>query len=166
MIVEDGTIVANANSYMTVAEYKTYWLNRNETICDNDPDIEGALVVSTQYLDDNCFKGSIVSDSQSLSWPRSNAYDKEGRLIANTVIPQALKNALAEYAKRQLVESIAPDPSNSGDVTYQRDKLGSMETETHYQENSATTAKSFPLADNWLKGLTCNGGFGQVSRCY
>lgn len=166
MIVEDGTIVANADSYMTVAEFKTYWLGRNDTVCNDDPSIEASLVISTQYIDDNCFKGSIVSDAQSLAWPRSKVYDKEGRLIASNVIPQSLKNALAEYAKRQLSESIAPDPSNSGDVTYQRDKLGSMETETHYQEDSSTTTKKFPLADNWLKGLICNGGFGQVTRCY
>ena len=30
-VVEDGSIVANANAYITVSEFDAYWLDRGET---------------------------------------------------------------------------------------------------------------------------------------
>jgi len=169
MIVEDGTIVTGANSYMTVAEYKAYWLERGVVGCEDDPTIEASLVVSTQYIDlNNCWKGEIVSSAQTLDWPRSDVYDEQGRLIDASTIPTLLKNSLAEYASRQLVESISPDADNSGSITFKKEKLGPMEEETHYEEGTASTIKSFPMADKWLNGLTCGGSlgnFGQVSKC-
>ena len=167
MIVEDGSIVANANSYMSLVEFQAYWTDRNTIITQTAVEQEAALIVSTQYIDQNYdWKGSIVSSVQALDWPRSGATDGEGRAIASNIIPQQLKNALAEYGYRQLTTAISPDSGVGGAVTKQRDKLGSLETETEYEEGTYTTTLSIPLADNWLKGLTSSfGGLGRMSRC-
>lgn len=169
MIVEDGTIVANADSYQTEAAFLSYWSDRNVTITNTTAEIEAALIISTQYVNqNNRFKGDIVSDTQSLPWPRKNVYDCENRLLASDEIPKDLKFSINEYAYRQLTAPISTDPSKSGEINYERNKLGQIEEEIHYTENTSTITSRYPLADNWLRCLVVGspfGNFGQVSRC-
>ena len=124
-IVENGSIVANANAYITVSEFDAYWIDRGETF-EALPAKQAAIIIATQYVDLNfIWKGSIVSDSQTLAWPRSGVYDDQGRAIANDTIPVKLKNAICEYAKRQLSSSIQPDvsPDGRGNVTKIKEKV-------------------------------------------
>jgi len=164
-LVEDGTIVAGATSYTTVAYYKAYWLDRGVTVAETDPVIEAALVIVTQYVDlMNRWKGYIVDDAQELDWPRSSILDDEGRVIEQTEIPTKLQNAICEYASAQIVSTISPEPSLTGEVKKTKRKLGPLETETEYTENGSRTIRSIPLADNWLKGFTIGGLLGNFSR--
>lgn len=169
MIVEDGSVVPNANSYQTEAAFLSYWADRNVTVTNSTAEIEAALIISTQYVDQkNRFRGSIVDSTQSLSWPRKNAKDCENVLIASDSIPNELKNAINEYAFRQLSSPISTDPSNGGEINYKREKLGPMEEETHYTENTSTSINRYPLADNYLRCLIIGSPFGNlasISRC-
>lgn len=172
-IVEDGSIVAGANAYITLAEFAAYWSDRNVTLSQSDGEQQAAIVVATQYVDlNNSFKGDIVSASQSLSWPRKGVTDKEGRDIADDVIPDQLKNAIAEYAKRQLDLSagLQPDVGDTGAVKRTKKKVDVIETETEYQDGTGGYfgLKSYPLADNYLVGLIEGGvwgSFGKIGCC-
>ena len=160
-IVENGSIVANANAYITVSEFDSYWLDRGETF-EALPAKQAAIIISTQYVDLNfIWKGSIVSDSQTLAWPRSGVYDDQGRAIANDTIPVKLKNAICEYAKRQLSSSIQPDvsPDGRGNVAKVKEKVDTIEREIEYEEGTGGYygLKRYPLADNYLKGLSISG---------
>jgi len=168
-IVEDGTIVTGATSYVTVAYYKSYWLDRGITVAESDPVIQAALVVVTQYVDlTNQWKGSIVDSDQALDFPRIGLIDNEGRVIESTSIPIKLQNAICEYASAQIVSPIAPELPLSGEILETKNKLGALEESIVYAENSSRNIRAIPLADNWLKDFTIGGllgNFSQTVRC-
>lgn len=109
-IVEDGTIVAGANSYISLVEAMAYLevdaraLAIWEALPD-DTDREKLLVLATRYLDENwqwfgrrtgpCLDPPEV---QKLKWPRMGMRDSEGMCIASNVIPDELKAATAQLA--------------------------------------------------------------------
>ena len=75
LTVEDGTNVAGANSYVTLAEFTTFMADRGETViaeADNDQK-EFALIKATDYMEQTyrlLWKGSRSNATQVLSWPR------------------------------------------------------------------------------------------------
>lgn len=73
--VEDGSNVANANSYVTVDEFVAFHTDRgNLVIAEADADqIEQAIIKGTDYLEQKfrlLWKGSRTNSTQVLSWPR------------------------------------------------------------------------------------------------
>lgn len=171
LIVEDGTGVAGANGYITVAELDDYWSCRNVTLSQTVPEKEAAIIIATQYVDlNNSWKGSIVFGDQPLDWPRVGVVDDEGRPIASMTIPNQLKNAVAEYAKRQLTADIQPDVTDEGALKKVKKKVDVIETEKEYQDNTGGYfgLRSYPLADKYLIGLTrggTGGNFGRIGTC-
>lgn len=163
-IVETGSIVAGATSYLSVADLDSYWSDRGVTLSETDAQKEAALIIATQYVDlNNNWKGSIVSETQPRDWPRVDVYDDEGRGIRSDEIPFQLKNAVAEYAKRQLSADIQPDvnPDVGGVI---REKVDVIEREFAEGTTGYFGLKKYPLADNWLRGLTSGGVYGDFSR--
>jgi hypothetical protein len=116
----------NANSYLTLAEANDYFDTRlfSDNWTDNLADGEKALMMATRTLDALAqpykyyvadgprpyyrtrpqWTGVPASATQALAWPRAGMYDAGGNLIASDVIPQALKNAVAELAMQLLAE--------------------------------------------------------------
>lgn len=163
-IVEDGTGVAGANAYMTVAELDAYWADRGVTL---DGDKEAAIIVATQYVDGSFrWKGAIVFADQSLDWPRVGVVDDEGRAVDSMSIPDRLKFAVAEYAQRQLNAPIQPDVSDEGALKRIKKKVDVIETEKEFQDNTGGYfgLRSYPLADNYLLGLIRGGTGGNMCR--
>lgn len=99
MIIEDGTGLQDANSYVSVDFADDYfsargissWLNLEETIKEN------VLVRATDYVD-NIFQwyGQKKTKEQSLRFPRINLLDYEGTEIEG--VPNRLKQAVCEGA--------------------------------------------------------------------
>lgn len=94
---------ANANSYASVAEFKTYRDSRLPAVAwavaATDPEIEVALIMAAR-LQDALFDwtGTAADEVQALSWPRIGMLNRNGFAIASTVNPQALKDAQCEFA--------------------------------------------------------------------
>jgi hypothetical protein len=73
LIIEDGSNVANSDSYVTRSDYIAYALTRGVTIAD-------AVAADVQLIDAALFieshadnlKGLRVSRDQSMAWPRSD----------------------------------------------------------------------------------------------
>lgn len=173
LIVEDGSIVNGANAYITAQELNDYWQARNVVISNTQAEQDAAIIIATQYVDLNFdWRGDIISEDQPLDFPRSGVYDDENRSIDNKSIPQKLKYAVCEYAYRQLSADIQPDvyPDNLGTIKRKREKVDVVEQEIEYAENTGGYygIKRYPLADNYLKGLTVGGvggSFGVMRRC-
>lgn len=75
VIVEDGTNVANANSYVDNQEFATFMEDRGEiTIAEADSEQQDiALIKATDYMEQKfrlLWKGSRTFATQRLSWPR------------------------------------------------------------------------------------------------
>jgi hypothetical protein len=129
LIVEDGTIVAGAESLATVAEADTYWSNRGDaawaalaTAAKEEALREG----TAKLLNGRQWRGMILNNDQPLSWPRWEVTDLDGRSYDSDEIPIDLKNAAIEYAKLASVASLRTT-STSRKTT--KAKLGPLETE-------------------------------------
>lgn len=140
VIAEDGTIVVDANSYVTTAEATSYFLGRlNSDGYDNATDLvkEKALRTATLYLDSRVRWIGYVKDQvtpQKLAWPR--VYDDtvdvpEDILVLGSSIPQDLKNAQCELAL-YLINNDEPSESNSLDSI----KVGSLSIDFNEFEES------------------------------
>lgn len=166
--VEDGTGVADANAYITVAWANAYHADRGNTAWTGaDALKEQAIVRATDYIETRWtgqFRGTpeFLDPLQPLQWPRLNAYDANG--IAYEGIPDLLMRATAEYALRALSAALMPDPEYAqGATTLVRKKIGPIETETRYAEVVNPIVHEYPLADRLLRPLL-NGPARYVYR--
>jgi hypothetical protein len=72
IVVEDGSIVAGANSYVDVDDCRAYAANRGDTLSDNDT-VATQLFKAMDYLGlyAERWRGLLVDETvQVLSWPR------------------------------------------------------------------------------------------------
>ncbi len=102
MVVETGAGLANANSFASLVEAEAYFDGHPSytTWQAVEPTAkEAALMTATRYL---CravrWLGSISVSTQALAWPRAYVYDREGRAISSTTVPQQVKDAVCELA--------------------------------------------------------------------
>jgi hypothetical protein len=92
LIVEDGSIVANANTYVSLADARTRAAILGVTISATDATAELQLQQATLYVDRTYrdrFKGTKVDNDQPLQWPRYDVYIDDYP-IDSDVIPQEL----------------------------------------------------------------------------
>lgn len=99
LIIEDGSIVANANSYATIAEARDYATARGLELPALDDDLSALLIVGTDYTETkrDLYEGTKIDGNQSLQFPRNGVYI-DGISIPGTVIPQVLKSAQIQLA--------------------------------------------------------------------
>jgi hypothetical protein len=160
MIVEDGMIVTDANSYVTVAFADAYHNARgNSAWTGTDAVKESALIRATDYIE-QVYSGRWIghqqSDNQDLSWPRtflhpflsSNDYHVSGQ------IPKSLKQAVCVLALESFTDELNP----VRDRAIRREKVDVIEVE--YMDN-ARNGKSRPAIDGllrpYLNGTALNG---------
>jgi hypothetical protein len=163
LIVEDGTGIANANSYTTVAFADAYFADRmNSTwAAATTAEKESALIKATDYIElrfKHRWKGNLAPEATTLSFPRQYFYDRKGELVdfEEDGIPVDIQKATAEYALRALSADLLPDPvvADSGQAvkrTY--DRVGPLETEVEYEGGASRPdlIRPYPSADNLLK---------------
>ncbi len=129
--IEDGSNVANANSFVTIAEVRAYAAERGVTLSVTDDDVAIQLIKSKDYLESFAmrYQGEMSNEGQSLQWPRTDVYlyGSETAFPSN-LIPKELKAAqkATVVALAQGVD-IMPNYSASDFVT--REKVGPIETE-------------------------------------
>lgn len=168
--VEDGTGLAAANSYVSVADADTHHTDRGNTTwtAASNGDKEVALVKATDYVDKRFgrrFRGYRTSKDQGLEWPRISAFDNDDYLLADVDdIPRQLVKAVSEYALIALQIILLPIParpyavldpatgtvSTAADTSLlrNREKVGPVEQDQWFQEKKAMT----PGAGNSLSG--------------
>ncbi len=129
---------SNANSYLTQAEADAYFETRlAASTWEDSDDKEKALMMATRVLDKLLqpytylvpaangvaahyrtrahWSGSPSTTTQKLAWPRTGMTDGNGNAIATNVIPQDLKDAVAELA----MQLITADRTLDNDVSAQ-----------------------------------------------
>lgn len=161
-IVEDGTGVEDATSYVSVAEADDYFTIDPNFFATWDAletdDKEHLLAWSTRVLDQKTdWKGYLTDEAQSLRWPRTYVYARDNVLIASDEIPEQLKEATFELAKWLH----SNDPTTGQDVDWlKRMKVDVIEIE--WQENASQS--SFPSILNAILGTLGNFRIGGGSR--
>src|SRR5262245_25534004 len=108
LTTEDGTGLANAESYCSVADADTYHTNfGNTTWTGSTAAKEIALRKATRWLDvtwNGKWKGRKNTTTQGLDWPRYWAEDADGFSIQPDSVPTRLRDACAEAALRVVVD--------------------------------------------------------------
>ena len=96
LTIEDGTVVAGANSYLTLVDAKTFISDRG---LDDTAMTEGNMILAYDYVNsfEQDYQGSRVSANQTGSFPRYDVYINSFALASNE-IPQQLKDAQAYAA--------------------------------------------------------------------
>ncbi len=118
VIVEDGSLVANANSYVAVADADAQialdpfsaaaWAALTS-------DQKAGLVIKASSLLDAkmAWRGNRVTNDQSLLWPRHGAVDDDGYAYEDDEIPVVLPKATAIFAANLGVSLVAGDNPES-----------------------------------------------------
>jgi len=151
LIIEDGTIVAGAESYVSAADATTYHGNRgNTTWAGTDTVKDAALLKAAAYLDGHyCkrFKGTKYQPlDQNMQWPRIGVVI-DGFVLDVDVIPQRLKDAQCELALIALSADLAPSVS----AGIKREKVDVLETEYFAGAPAGTTV--YTAVNNLLADL-------------
>lgn len=94
LIVEDGSVVSNANSYISIADFETYAAARDYTIVGTS---ETLLIKAMDYLEAQSYKGIKYTSTQALQWPRVDVVI-DSYLVDTDTIPTELINAQCEVA--------------------------------------------------------------------
>lgn len=92
IVVEDGTVVSGANSYISEAELSTYATDRGVTISGTASEL---IYQAMDYIEAQPFKGIKGTQAQPLQWPRYGVYI-DTYYVASDSIPQLLKDAVCE----------------------------------------------------------------------
>jgi len=153
--VEDGTGLDDAESYVSVAEADAYFTALgNDNWTGSTSVKEAALRKATEYLDATYnWRGLIFSVEQTLGWPRTGVYDREGRDLAESV-PLRVKKATYELALASLTEDLLPITSSQNYI--KSEQVGSLAVT--YRDD-APVDRIYRCADRLLTGLyyTRNG---------
>lgn len=166
LTVEDGTLVADADAYVSTAEVDTYNTNYvGDTTWSGATDTAKEIAVrqATQFIDSKFasrFVGVLSDNDQSLMWPRAGAIGHDGRSYDDDDIPDQLKNAVYELAIKATAEDLVPDIDTPGDVRRTKDAVGPLSTEVEYF--GASQEKLYNLAMKILDPLI-DGGTAQIS---
>lgn len=152
LVIEDGTIVPSANSYLTVEEAEEMLNTIGETFADTpDEVIKTKLLKATRVLESyrSKYKGTKVDPTQSLQFPR---YDVtiDGFLIDADVIPYETKMAQAIIAMLYNNGTDVQTPSDGKTII--EESIGNAIT-VKYADNGTNNTINYPELDTYLKPL-------------
>ena len=162
-VVEDGTGLETANSYVDVAFANAYFDERG--ICEwegESTEKEYHLIQATDYVDQrwgHLIKGKPLVTTQALEVPRYGARDRYGQELNG--VPTSWKRGVCEYALASLKGELYPSTSNSDakEVKKKKTVVGPITTELEYSESSASNQPlKFPLADKLIRPLIGSTG--------
>lgn len=166
LIIEDGSIVANANSYVTLAEARAFALARGVTLSAVDATLEPFVIKAMDFLESmrNEYQGTKVSKDQRLQWPRTGVVC-DGFDVEDTEIPLVLKDAQCQLIMDGTAGSDLLPNSDGREVI--REKIDVLETEYAPSSSGGTPSPVFTKALALLEPLfdaSVSGSFLTTAR--
>jgi len=151
LVVESGEGDLYADAYVSIAFTDTYHSDRGNldwaSVITSVK--EEAIRNATEYLDATYgWIGYIKLQTQALGWPRTFAYDKEGRDLSD-IVPLGVERACSELALTALSSNLLDNTTRSDFVT--REKVDVIEVE--YKDGSPKGVQ-YNYVDRLLGGLT------------
>lgn len=160
LIVETGAGVAGADSYQSAADALALlakWSTDTTFAAATTGQQEVALRQAALFMDaayEPLLGGERVLAAQARVWPRYNAHTRDGLCLDPNVVPDSWKLAQALLAPRALAGALAPDVKQSGALVEKKTKLGPLETQKKWSDQSGTSQQpSFPEVGNALANL-------------
>lgn len=146
LTVENGTGLTNADSYVSVADFKAYCDGRGYSYTGiTDAVLEQKLRLATDYVDTIFrYKGVRLVNGQSREFPRSTLIDDSGYEV--TGLPARVVRATCELAFKATSEDLYVDLDRGGRVT--SESVGPISVS---YAPDAPAGKTFRFAENLLK---------------
>lgn len=155
LVVEDGSIVAGANSYVSLADADAYLANAltaSVWTALTDPAKEALLIAASRWLDQQAvWHGYKVDADSAMRWPRSGVCDRDNLPVAEDEIPQQLMEAVMELAL--FFATPENDPTRYADLQGFEEITVDVITLRFAQGYDATTKKLLPGLNTMLRGL-------------
>lgn len=128
LVIEDGTVVAGANSFVSVADAKAM----SAGLGTDDELIEQRLLAAVDYLESLAWKGTPTAPAdQVLSWPRYGV-EYDSRLLDSDIVPAAVRRAqvmVAQALTDGLVLYANTSATSGSEKFVKRKKVDVLETE-------------------------------------
>lgn len=172
-IVEDGTGLSNATSYMSVLDADAYWADRGnaEWAALAPLQKQSFLISATEYIDlrwGDQLAGRRAFDTQALEFPRV-ALCSSQPVVPPIALPAALLKATAQYALIASSQQLAPIPeldSTGRYGTMVREKVGPIEEERRWGVGNTTPQvfPMYPIADSMMLSLLSRAAMASSGR--
>lgn len=167
LVVEDGTGLSNANSFISLAYANTYFADKGiSTWTGTDAVKEEALIRATAYLTvAYIWKGTKINGrTQALAFPRSGVYDLEGYEVADNAVPVEIQKSTAELALLELITPSTLNPAVKLSERVSKEQFGQMSTEYVNSNISASADIAVvPYVMNLISGLIVAGSANRLS---
>lgn len=151
IIVEDGTVVADANSLASVVFADAYFLNRGNSAWAalTEADKEVALIKGTDYFSavfGGKLNGRQITPEQCLPYPRDTEIG----------VPNKVQQAISEYALISTTQELfqVPELSETGnEIEEDFVKIGPIEIKSVLTTSKTKDMGRFPRADMLIRGF-------------
>lgn len=155
VIVEDGSGVTDANSYVDLDDAKAYALLRGVILSADDAILMPQVINAADFIESfrSQFVGTPVSVTQAMSWPRNGVIYSDRTAFPNNAIPTQLVKAQNEAiiaVSQGIILQSNIDPAEGGFAVLE--KVGPIETK--FSEKVGTSITPFlPKVMNALADL-------------
>lgn len=166
LVIEDGTGVAGADSYATVAQLRSFAGRRGASVPVDDAGCEVALILAMDKLREYSGKwsGGRAAEGQALDWPRANATRRWNpstyEQIAAGTVPEEVRDAQCVFAIESQLTTLQPNrlPSDKGQVV--REEVDAIKMA--YAEGRPTVYPIFAKVEAILNPLLRYGGMSLI----
>jgi hypothetical protein len=163
LIVEDGTGLANAESYVSVAAATTYHANfGNAAWLDLDPATQEIyLRKATRDLDvlfGRTYLSTMLTTTQALLWPRVGYTTCDGVYV--TGVPVALANVVAELALLNATTDVLGPTDGTGNLSFNLEKVGDLEVRQQFFAPTSSMAPKMRRINLMMQQFTTASSSG------
>ena len=154
LVIEDGTGLETANSYVSEADFRAYFADREIDVTDYESGtVTAALVEATSYIDLRWglkVRGKPLVNAQALQLPRYALYNQYGVLVEGVPAPWSQATTLYAYHYLQGTLYLTPPTGDAANLKKKKTIVGPVTTEKEWRDTpvSSLTWNSFPVADN------------------
>lgn len=164
LIPEDGTGVTDANSYVSLADARSYCADRGLSLPTDDTEAEQALVRGCDYVDTyrDRFQGyTTYGNDQELQFPRTGVYidgwQQDVDAIPAELVAAQILAAVEIGAGTDLMPTGTPSP-------VKRERVGPLETEYETSGGRGSIKPQATAVEALLRPLLARGGIMGVAR--
>lgn len=159
LVVEDGTGLPDAESYVSVAELRTYATRRGQQLPADDSGCEALLIQAVDFLQTLRWKGSKTTTTQRLKWPRQDVWTDDYGPIDKNTIPQELKDAQCTLAIIAQTIPLMPNAQANSKGGIQSESVYGAVARTYFKSSLAESRPYLPQVNSLLSDLL-EGGLG------
>lgn len=163
VIVEDGTLITNADSWVTRADYIAYALTLGLTITD-DSTADVQLVKAGEYINHHeaNLKGRLVDRDQSMSFPRYDLYIDGWSWLSTEIPRQVILAQMAFALDLNAGIDLYNRPVNPNLATKRERVEGAIDTEYAVGDKPPQKLSRTSTGDALLASLLRNNGLMSI----